>query len=85
VAFAQSSKANCEALAACRLAQGPAWNEAGRVVPKKDGTQMAPSTLKSQWWNWLARQKVDPHLPIKQAQEWLGHSDRRPRCGTTYA
>ena len=37
-----------------RLAQGPAWNEAGRVVPKKDGTQMAPSTLKSQWWNWVA-------------------------------
>lgn len=24
---------------------------------------MAPSTLKSQWWNWVARQKVDPHLP----------------------
>ena len=75
-----------------RLAQGPAWNEAGRVVPKKDGTQMAPSTLKSQWWNWVARQRIDPHLPIhglrdsfgtwvyetygvKQAQEWLGHSD----------
>jgi len=75
-----------------RLAQGPAWNEAGRVVPKKDGTQMAPSTLKSQWWNWVSRQRIDPHLPIhglrdsfgtwvhetygvKQAQEWLGHSD----------
>ena len=75
-----------------RLAQGPAWNEAGRVVPKKDGTQMSPSTLKSQWWNWVARQRIDPHLPIhglrdsfgtwvyeaygvKQAQEWLGHSD----------
>ena len=67
-------------------------DEAGRVVPKKDGTQMAPSTLKSQWWNWVARQRIDPHLPIhglrdsfgtwvyetygvKQAQEWLGHSD----------
>ena len=53
---------------------------------------MAPSTLKSQWWNWVARQKIDPHLPftglrdsfgtwvyetygVKQAQEWLGHSD----------
>ena len=53
---------------------------------------MAPSTLKSQWWNWVARQRIDPHLPIrrlrgsfgiwfyetcgvKQAQEWLGHSD----------
>jgi integrase len=56
------------------------------------GSQMAPSTLKSQWWNWVARQRIDPHLPIhglrdsfgtwvcetcgvKQAQEWLGHSD----------
>ena len=75
-----------------RLAQGPAWSEAGRVVPKKDGTQMAPSTLKSQWRNWVARQRIDPHLPIhglrdsfgawvdetygvKQAQEWVGHSD----------
>ena len=75
-----------------RLAQGPAWNEAGRVVPKKDGSRMAPSSLKSQWWNWVARQRIDPHLPIhglrdsfgtcvyeayavKQAQEWLGHSD----------
>ena len=34
------------------------------MVPKKDGTKMAPSTLKSQWWNWVARQKIDPHLPI---------------------
>jgi integrase len=91
--------AACDELRACltaqkeyRLAQGPAWNEAGHVVPKKDGTQMAPSTLKSQWWNWVARQKIDPHLPIhglrdsfgtwvyetygvKQAQEWLGHSN----------
>ena len=25
---------------------------------------MAPSTLKSQWWNWVARQKTDPHLPV---------------------
>jgi integrase len=89
----------CEELRAClqaqreyRLARGGAWNEAGRVVPKKDGTQMAPSSLKSQWWNWVARQKIGPHLPIhglrdsfgtwvyetygvKQAQEWLGHSD----------
>ena len=89
----------CEELGSCltaqkeyRLAQGPAWNEAGCVVPKKDVSQMAPSSLKSQWWNWVARQKIDPHLPIhglrdsfgtwvyeecgvKQAQEWLGHSD----------
>lgn len=76
----------------CKLAQGGKWNEAGFVLPKKDGSPMAPSTLKSQWWNWVARQKLDPHLPIhglrdsfgtwvyetygvKQAQEWLGHSD----------
>ena len=62
------------------------------MVSKKDGTQMAPSSLKSQWWNWVARQEIDRHLPIhglrdlfgtwvyeeygvKQAQEWLGHSD----------
>ncbi len=43
-----------------RLAQGPAWNEAGRVVPKKDGSQMAPSTLKSQWWNWPSREDAHP-------------------------
>jgi integrase len=42
-------------------------------VPKKDGAQMTPSTLKSQWWNWVARQKIDPHLPI------LGLRDS---CGT---
>jgi len=53
---------------------------------------MVPSSQKSQWWNWVARQRIDPHLPIhglrdsfgtwvyeeygvKQAQEWLGHSD----------
>jgi hypothetical protein len=32
-----------------RLAQDPAWNGSGRVVPKKDGPQMSPSTLKSLW------------------------------------
>ena len=75
-----------------RLAPGATWNEARRVAPKKDGTQTAPSPLKSQWWNRVARQRIDPHLPIhglmdsfgtwvcekhgvKQAQEWLGHSD----------
>ena len=55
-----------------RLAQGPAWNEAGRVVPKKDGTQMAPSTLKSQCWDWVARQRIDPHLPIHGLRDSLG-------------
>ena len=55
-----------------RLAQGPAWNEVGRVIPKKDGTQMAPSTLKSQWWNWVARQGIDPHLPIHGLRDSFG-------------
>ncbi len=77
--------------------------ERGRPrVHKKNGSQMAPSTLKSQWWNWVARQRIAPHLPIhglrdsfgtwvyetygvKQAQEWLGHSDPATRCATTCA
>jgi Phage integrase family len=42
------------------------------VVPEKDGTQMAPSTLKSQWWNWVARQKIDPHLPIHGLRDSFG-------------
>ena len=71
-----------------RLAQGPAWNEAVRVVPKKDGTQMAPSTLKSQWWNWVARQKIDPHLPIHGLQglvRHLGLRDLRGQAGAGVA
>ena len=55
-----------------RLAQALAGKEAGRVVPKKDGAQMAPSTLKSQWWNWVARQKVDPHPPIHGLRDSFG-------------
>jgi integrase len=55
-----------------RLAKGGAWNHAGRVVPKKDGTQMAPSSLKSQWWDWVARQGIDPHLPIHGLRDMLG-------------
>ena len=55
-----------------KLAQGKKWNEAGHVVPKKDGTPMAPSSLKSQWWNWVARQKIDPHLPIHGLRDSFG-------------
>jgi integrase len=33
---------------------------------------MAPSTLKSQWWNWVARQKTDPHLPIHGLRDSFG-------------
>jgi len=40
------------------------------VLPKKDGSPMAPSTVKSQRWNW-----VYETYGVKQAQEWLGHSD----------
>ena len=43
------------------------------MVPKKDSSQMAPSTLKSQWWNWVARQKIDPHLPIHGLRDLCGH------------
>jgi integrase len=38
----------------------------------KDGTQMAPSSLKSQWWNWAARQKVAPHLVIHGLRDSFG-------------
>jgi integrase len=31
------------------------WNPEGWIVPKLDGTQMWPSTLKSQWARWFAR------------------------------
>ena len=68
------------------------WNEAGRHCAQEGRQPDGASTLKSQWWNWVARQRIDPHLPIhglrdsfgtwvyetygvKQAQEWLGHSD----------
>ena len=33
---------------------------------------MAPSTLKSQRWNWVARQKIDPHLPIHGLRDSFG-------------
>ena len=44
----------------------------GRASPKKDGTQMAPSSLKSQWWIWVARQKFDPHLPRSRLRDSFG-------------
>ncbi|MBN1629852.1 MAG: tyrosine-type recombinase/integrase [Thermoleophilia bacterium] len=55
-----------------KLAQGRSWNEAGHVIPKKDGTPMAPSSLKSQWWNWVARQRIDPHLPLHGLRDSFG-------------
>jgi integrase len=36
-----------------RLAR-PGWNREGWVLPKVDGAQMWPSTLKGQWARWLA-------------------------------
>ena len=70
---------------AFRLALGPVNGE-----ERAAATAYRPAAR--QWWNWVARQKIDPHLPIhglrdclrpwvyeeygvKQAQEWLGHSD----------
>jgi integrase len=55
-----------------RLAHSGKWNEAGHVIPKKDGTPMAPSSLKSQWWNWVARQRIDPHLPLHGLRDSFG-------------
>ena len=49
---------------------------------------MAPSTLKSQWWNWVARQKIDPHLPIHGLQglvRHLGLRDLRGQAGAGVA
>jgi len=34
--------------------------------------QVAPSALKSQWWNWVARQKIAPHLPIHGLRDSFG-------------
>ena len=42
------------------------------MVPKKDGTQMAPSTLKSHWWNWVAGQTIDPHLQVHALRDSFG-------------
>ena len=44
----------------------------GDVIPKRDGTPMAPSSLKSQWWNWVARQRIDPHLPLHGLRDSFG-------------
>ena len=33
---------------------------------------MSPSSLKSMWWNWVARQKIDPHLPIHGLRDSFG-------------
>ena len=55
-----------------RLAHGKEWNAAGLVLPKRDGTPMAPSSLKSMWWTWVARQKVQPHLPMHGLRDSFG-------------
>ncbi len=76
-----------------RLAQGPAWNEAGRVVPKKDGTpdgafdrsrasggtgspaRRSTRTCRSTACRDSFGTWVYETYGVKQAQEWLGHSD----------
>jgi integrase len=55
-----------------RLAHGKDWNAAGLVLPKRDGSPMAPSSLKSMWWTWVARQKVQPHLPMHGLRDSFG-------------
>jgi integrase len=55
-----------------RLAHGKGWNEAGLVLPKRDGTPMAPSSLKSMWWTWVARRKLKSHLPMHGLRDSFG-------------
>jgi len=55
-----------------RLAHGKEWNEVGLVLPKRDGTPVSPSSLKSMWWTWVARQKVQPHLPMHGLRDSFG-------------
>jgi integrase len=55
-----------------RLAHGRQWNEKDLVLPKRDGTPMSPSSLKSMWWTWVARQKVEPHLPMHGLRDSFG-------------
>ena len=33
---------------------------------------MVPSSLKSHWWNWVARQRIDPHLLIHGLRDSFG-------------
>lgn len=33
---------------------------------------MSPSSLKSMWWTWVARQKVKPHLPMHGPRDSFG-------------
>ena len=48
--------------------RSPAAARSTRTFPADSATSQqlpqSPSTLKSMWWNWVARQRVDPHLPI---------------------
>jgi integrase len=55
-----------------RLAHGKEWNKSGLVLPKRDGTPMSPSSLKSTWWTWVARLKVKPHLPMHGLRDSFG-------------
>jgi integrase len=56
----------------CRLAHGTKWNEKNLVLPKRDGAPLSPSSLKSMWWTWVARQKVEPHLPMHGLRDSFG-------------
>lgn len=54
-----------------RLAHGER-NEKDLVLPKRDATPMWFSSLKSMWWTCVARQKVEPHLPISGLRDSCG-------------
>jgi len=42
------------------------------VLLKRDGTPMSPSSLKSMYWTWVARRKVEPHLPMHGLRDSFG-------------
>ena len=55
-----------------RLAHGKDGNVVGLVLPKRDDAPMSPSTLKSMWWTWAARRKVQQHLPVHGLRDQFG-------------
>jgi integrase len=62
-----------------RLAWGGQWNPEGWVVPKLDGSQMWPSTLKSLWLRWLSRYVARTRKTLEeQLGRQLGDSELPP-------
>lgn len=57
-----------------RLATVRSGNEKDLVLPKRDGSPLSSSSLKNKnmWWTWVARQKVEPHLPMHGLRDSFG-------------